>query len=115
MGEKIHNSALAISDMVARTVSAGQSPEAEILGVVADYSLQLSPVQQKILNKLQILALHPELSEHGRKQINSFVENYMKMKRYHDTLNYVGRTIEALSLKKFIEAKSIQGGVQVIK
>jgi len=115
MAEKFHNSALAISEMMAKTISAGQSPEAEILAVVADYSLQLTPVQQKILNKLQILALHPKISQHGKDQIKLFVESYMKMKRYHDTLNYVGRTIEALSLKKFIEAKSIQGIVQNVK
>jgi len=109
--EKIPNAAIGIADLMGKHFSSNQSAEAEILGIVADYSLQLRPDQQKVLGRLQMLALHPKMSEGGKKQLEAFIQNYKNLKRYHDTLNYVGRTIEALSLKKFIESRSIQGQV----
>jgi len=113
--EQITNSATAIADLMARFMSPAQSTEAEILSVVARYSLQIRPDQHKVLNRLQMLVFNPYLKKEAKQAIEAFVPLYQDMKRYNDTLNYIGRTIEAMSLKKFIEAKSIQGQIMNVK
>jgi len=113
--EEITNSATAIADLMARFMSPAQSTEAEILSVVAEYSLQIRPDQHKVLNRLQMLVFKSQMNDAGKRAILEFVPMYKNLKRYHDTLPFIGRTIEAMSLKKFIEAKSIQGQIMNVK
>jgi len=113
--EEVQNSATAIADMMAKFMSPAQSTEAEILAVVAEYSLQIRPDQHKVLNRLQMLIFKDTLNDNAKKAILEFVPMYKNLKRYHDTLPFIGRAIEAMSLKKFIEAKSIQGQIMNVK
>lgn len=113
--EQVPNASAAISDIMAKFMRPATSTEAEILEVVARYSLQIRPDQHLILNRLQMLCFNPNVPESAKQAIEAFIPLYQDMKRYHDTLNYIGRTIEALSLKKFIEAKSIQGQIMNVK
>lgn len=109
--ENIKNSAVAISDLMARFMRPSSSSEAEMIELVARYSLQLRPDQQLVLNRLQMLAYDTRIPKEVKESIEAFVPMFMETKRYHDTINFIGRAIEAFSLKRFIDSKSIQGQV----
>lgn len=113
--EKQNNAAIAIADTMAQFMRPAGNAETEMLDVVAKYSLQIRPDQHYVLNRLQMLIHDIRLPEHAKQAIEAFVPIYAEMKRYHDTLPFIGRAIEAMSLKKFIEAKSIQGQIMNVK
>lgn len=113
--EKMNNSALGIAGLMAEHMRPAGSPETEMLDVVAKYSLQIRPDQHYVLNRLQMLVHDKRVPENTKQAIEAFIPIYTNMKRYHDTLPFIGRAIEAMSLKKFIEAKSIQGQVMNVK
>lgn len=113
--EQTTNSALSIADTMAQFMRPASSPETEMLDVVAKYSLQIRPDQHYVLNRLQMLVHDTRVPDTAKQAIEAFVPIYAEMKRYHDTLPFIGRAIEAMSLKKFIEAKSIQGQIMNVK
>jgi len=103
------NKALEVADIMAQVMEPQQSEDHEILSIVAQYSLQLRSDQQMVLTKLLILAQNPDVPIEQKKIIQSFVDNYQSFKRYHDTLPYIGKTVEALSLRRFWSNTSMQG------
>lgn len=114
MGE-VENGAIQIADLMAQVMKPASSAEQEILDTVARYSLQITPEQHFVLNRLQVVAVSKPLPELAKRTIEAFIPAYQEMKRYHDTLPFIGRTIEAMSLKRFVETQSIKGNVMVTK
>lgn len=113
MTELQQNGAMKIGEMMAELMRPASSPDHEILTVVAKYSLQLSPDQQRILNRLQMLALDTRIPKEQKKMLDTFVGEYQVLKRYHDTMRYIDRTVEAMALRRFWSADAMRG--QVIK
>jgi len=107
------NGAMKIGEMMAELMRPASSPDHEILTVVAKYSLQLSPDQQRILNRLQMVALDTRVPVIQRQMLDTFVSEYQVLKRYHDTMRYIDRTVEAMALRRFWSQNSMHG--QVIK
>lgn len=103
------NKALEVADIMAKVMEPMQSEDHEILSIVAQYSLQLRSDQQMVLTKLLILSDNPHIPEKQKHVIEKFVENYQSFKRFHDTLPYIGKTVEALSLRRFWSTTSMQG------
>lgn len=112
MEEKTNNN-IEIGNLMSSMMRPSGSPEAEILDVVAKYSLQLRLDQQFVLNRLTMLAFHPLISNEQKKAIEVFVSVYCDTKRYHDTLEYIGKTVDSMSLRKFMDSQAIKG--QIIK
>lgn len=107
------NGAVKIGDLMANMMKPSASAEAEILGVVAKYSLQLRPDQQLVLNRLVMVTFNNQVPAEQKLAIKAFVIEFCETKRYHDTLEYIGRTVDAMSLRRFMDNQSIKG--QVVK
>jgi len=108
-----NNEALKIADIFADALRPSQSADSEILNIVAKYSLQLRLDQQQVITKLLLLTHDSRIPDQARKQIQVFIPDYMTNKRFHDTLPFIGRTVEAMSLRKFWNQDAMKG--QIIK
>jgi len=109
--EETKNAAAKIADLMSTFMEPVGSSDKEILDTVARYSLQISPEQHLVINRLQLLCLDERVPEKVKRALESFIPQYQEMKRYHDTLPFIGRTIESLSLKRFLDQQSIKGNV----
>jgi len=110
-----NNAAIKIADDMARFMKPASSSDAEILNTTARYSLQIRPDQHLILNRLEMLIHHPLMPNSGKDAIRAFIPIYQEMKRYHDSMPFIGRAIEAISLKKAWDMGAITGNIAVKK
>lgn len=104
---------MVIAEMEAKEFNQADSADKEILDVVAKFSLQLRLDQQMVLNVLQMVAIDERVPPIQRKKIDSFVEQYMVLKRHSDSLPFIMRVVESLSLRRFWSQDAMKG--QVIK
>jgi len=102
-----------VSDIMSKVFQPTPSGDHEILEIVAKYSLQVSPRQQFALNRLRIIANDSRVSSEMKQTILDFIEDWQNMKRYHDSLPFIGRTISDMSLRRWVEGGQMKG--QVIK
>lgn len=107
------NGAIEIGNLMADMMRPAGSADAEILDVVAKYSLQLRLDQQQSLNKLAMEQFNELIPIIERRKIENFVPMYCNLKRYHDTIEYIGKAVDAMSLRRFMDSQAIKG--QVIK
>lgn len=110
--QPIHG-ATQIADIMSNVLRPVSSPDSEMLTVVAEFSLQLTAYQQMTINRLQMLVFDSRVPEDQKQMIEAFVPQYQRLKRYHDSMAYINRTIEAMSLRKFWNDQSMKG--QVLK
>jgi len=113
MDDSKYNGATHIAEIMGAVMRPASSPDSEMLNVVAEFSLQLTSYQQMIINRLQLLIHHPDVPDEQKEMIKAFIPQYQKLKRYHDSMAYIHRTIEAMSLRKFWSNESMKG--QVLK
>jgi len=74
--------------------------EEEILRIASQYALQLTAPQIKILMFLKIYSLFTD--EEEKKAIETFLEDYLKYKRFHLSDKFIMKCLETISLKKFL-------------
>jgi len=82
-----------------------------ILQIIAEYSLQLGQRQQLVLNRIYMLSRDPRVPQSFRDNVLDFIKHYKETKRYHDTMPYIGRGVEALSLRRFWSQNAMHGAV----
>jgi len=111
--EEIKKGSEEIAEILSTVFRPADNPDESTLRLVAEYSLQLSLRQQFILNRLEILSLDNRIPNNEREKLEKFIANFQKLKRYNETLRYIGQTIEALSLRKFWSMDAMKG--QVLK
>lgn len=107
------NKAIEIADIMGRFMKPASSSDEALIRTVAEYALQLTPSQQMVLNKLRIAALNQNMNNAARDAIFAFIPAYERTKRYHDSNYHIIAGLEAVSLKRWVDQRSIQG--QVIK
>lgn len=107
------NGALVIGDMMARMFRPSGSPEADILETAGKFTFQLRLDQQLVLNRLAMVALHPSVPSAAKAAIETFIPMYTETKRHNESRDFITSIISAVSLKKFMDNKNING--QIIK
>lgn len=100
-----------VAELMATFLRPSASSDEETLRMVAQYSLQISPRQQMTINRLQMLAMDPKVPQFERERVVAFIRSWMETKRYHDTMPFIGRTVDALSLRRFWSQDSMKGSV----
>lgn len=106
-----YNGAEHIADILSRVMTPQESGDAEILRTVAEYSLQLTPDQQRTMLMLYSFAENEKVPSKERVMIINFLENYKVLKRYHDTLIPMVKLSEGLALKRFWSNESMKANV----
>lgn len=113
--EDVKNGAMEIAEILSQELVVGSSPDHEILQTIAEYSLQLTVQQQMVLNRLYMLAQDPRVPASFKKDVEKFIPHYKETKRYHDTMQYIGRGVDALALRRFWNHQSMGGNVNITK
>jgi len=107
----VENKSMKVAELMAQFLRPSASSDEETLRMVAQYSLQISPRQQMTINRLQMLAMDPKVPLFERERILTFIRSWQETKRYHDTMPFIGRTVDALSLRRFWSQDSMKGSV----
>jgi len=110
MSDKM-NKAIEIAESLTRDLVPASSPDHDILQIIAEYSLQLGQRQQLVLNRIFMLSRDARAPEQFRSDVLAFIQHYKETKRYHDTMPYIGRGVEALSLRRFWSQNGMHGAV----
>lgn len=105
------NKALELADKLAPFLQPAPSGDQELIKTVADFSLEISPAQNAVLTKLEMLTLEPNLSSLEKQKIRLKVERWEKRKRYHDAKYFIDSTVMSLSWRRFAQSGFIQGQV----
>jgi len=105
------NAALELTDAMAPFLEPVPSDDSEFIKTVAEFALELSPRQNAVLTKLDMLCEEPEISTVERSKLRLFVAMYLKNKRYHDAKFFISDAIASMSWRKFVQAGQMQGNV----
>jgi len=91
---------------------ASGSPDEEMLRIASNYALQMNPGQIYTVMKLKAFAedykhINPQLPE----RIEMFVSKWLEIKHFHESGNFILRTIDSLSLKRIIPSDATKVNV----
>jgi len=111
--EKKERTSIQVADIFGTIFRPGKGAYSEILDTVSNYSLQLTPRQQRALLRLEIFSHSKNIPETERQKILIMIDRYKELKRYHDTLPPVVATVKALSLMEYWGKDSMKS--QVLK
>lgn len=107
------NKALELTDALAPFLTPMPSDDSEFIKTVAEFALEMSPAQNAVLTKLDLLAI--DLIAAGNfvqaKKIHLKIAEWKKNKRYHDARFFVSDAIQSMSWRKFATGGQMSASV----
>lgn len=84
----------------------------EMLRIASQYALQITPEQIDTLTRLRCFALdYEQYNPQMKIKIELFIKEYLEIKHYHESGGFIGRIIEALSVKRLIPTDAVKFNV----
>lgn len=84
----------------------------EILRIASQYALQVMPNQIDTLTRLRTFALdYAQYNPDLKPKIEIFIKEYLEIKHFHESGGFIGRIIEALSVKRLIPTDAVKFNV----
>lgn len=111
MTEQPKNKAIEIMDGEAPFLQPMPSDDEALIRTIADFALEITPLQNHRLTQLQMLALEPKLRAGEKEKILLFIALFERRKRYHDAKFFIGDALQSLSWRKFVMQGQMEGKV----
>jgi len=105
------NKAIEIMDGEAPFLQPMPSDDEATLRTIAEFALEISPEQNQVLTKLEMLALEPELPKAEKEKLLKKVAMYIARKRYHESKYFIGDALQSISWRRFAQSGIISGNV----
>jgi hypothetical protein len=90
--------------------SLSSTGEEEMLRIASTYSQQITAPQIRLLLFLKLRSLECEVSDAVK--IDTFVREWLELKRYNNSAPFVMRALESISLRRFINENTMKVNVQ---
>lgn len=101
-----------VADIMGAFSQSSGGGDEEILKIASEYALQVGPRQIQTIMRLKMFALtYAKINENLTFVIESFIQEYLKVKHFHESGMFIRGVIGDLSLKKIIPPDAIRMNV----